>query len=159
MKDGDIEGVTKEYVKAKGDMSRRVPFAVIVLAALLGSQPEDVERPKEDGFPVSENAIQEVHETLLGPTPERLAFVRKFYGFDQQGEETPTTKRSAIKKVLHIGLGLDHIAPKKANGKFQVSRPHTFVPKLWREVRELYGHYAEFEATQPESGGEEWMGS
>lgn len=155
MKEGDMEGVTKEYVAAKGDMSRRVPFAVMLLAALLGCQPEEVERPKEVGFAVEEDALQAVYDALLAPTPERLAFVCDFYGFAQTGEtEMATTKRNAIKKVLHIGLGFGYIAPKKSNGKFSAGRPHIFKPLLWQEVRETYGQFADYEAILPVEGCE-----
>eukprot|EP00243_Klebsormidium_subtile_P001998 TRINITY_DN1378_c0_g1_i4.p2 TRINITY_DN1378_c0_g1~~TRINITY_DN1378_c0_g1_i4.p2 ORF type:complete len:589 (+),score=152.78 TRINITY_DN1378_c0_g1_i4:749-2515(+) len=153
LREGDMEGVTKEYVAARGDMSRRIPFAVMLLAELLGCQPGEVERCKEDGFAVEEDALQAIHDTMLGPTPERLSFVRDFYGMDQTAESlTATMKRNAIKKVLHIGLGLKHVAPKKSNGKFVAGRPHLFKPLLWQEVREKYGRLDEYEATLPVEG-------
>jgi hypothetical protein len=153
LREGDMEGVTKEYVAARGDMSRLVPFAMMLLAELLGCQPGEVERCKEDGFAVEEDALQAIHDTMLGPTPERLSFVRDFYGMDQSAESlTATRKRNAIKKGLHVGLGLNHVAPKKSNGKFVAGRPHLFKPLLWQEVREKYGRLDEYEATLPIEG-------
>ncbi|GAQ85644.1 hypothetical protein KFL_002470020 [Klebsormidium nitens] len=153
LKEGDNESVTKEYVATKGDMSCRVHFALMLLAALFGCPREEVQRAKEDGYAVEEDALQAVHDAMLGPTPERLAFVRDFYGFAQTGEkETATTKRNAVKKVLYIGLGLGHIASKKSNGKFVAGRPHIFKPLLWQEVRETYGRFADYKATLPVQG-------
>jgi hypothetical protein len=122
----------------------------MLLAELMGCGPEEVESCKEDGFLVEEDALQKVHDTMLGPTPERLSFVRGFYGMDQTAEcLTATVKRNAIKKVLHMGLGLGHIPAKKSNGKFVAGRPHTFKPLLWQEVQEKYGRFADYEATLP----------
>jgi hypothetical protein len=150
LKERDMEGITKEYVAARGDMSRRVPFAATLLTALLGCLPGEVKRCKEDGFAVEEDALQAIHDAILAPTPELLNFVRGFYGMDPADETlTATMKRNAIKKILHVGLGLNHVAPKKSNGKFVAGRPHLFKPLLWQEVREKYGRLDEYEGTLP----------
>ncbi|GAQ83650.1 hypothetical protein KFL_001560170 [Klebsormidium nitens] len=142
-------GVVQEYVKVVRDPLNRVPFAVRILAFLVGCEEEQLDHGAEL-WEVSEERVQAAYARFIGFSKEQLQTIFNLYGFVQQisrrsktaetgKNERKAQKRNAVGKVLRAGLGVELQLAKKSNNKF--ISPHLLTPAIYRGLHERYGSY------------------
>lgn len=140
------------------DPVNRVPFAVRVLAFLVGCEERELNH-KAERWEVSDERVQAAYAEHIGPNKTRLKTIFNLYGFVQQTtrpskaaegkvREKKAQKRNAVGNVLRAGLGIELRMGSRSGGKFK--NPHVLTPAIWLSLHERYGWFTPETVAAPE---------